>query len=259
MTDDTSLEALLNQDDSHEAEETLDVTPEVEAVAPQPEPEEPKADPEVKAETPETKEDQPKAEDGDGKGGLPPWMHAKLKAKDDKLSALEAEMAQLRAAQQQVQQPQRQQVDPARQAMQFAEQQAFATRMAVSTRLARSEYSSEEVDAAMAWAKDRADADPNFNAQALQHQEPAFFAVEQYRQAQLQIELSQYGYDIDKLIAARQAKAAPAEQAALAPQVGTEPPKPHRRMPGDFSGAASAPSSVVDTGPTPLSELLNQG
>lgn len=255
MTEPTNLDELLNASNRHEAEETLDDLPVAEAA-----PAEAVVEQAQKVETPAVDEDDA------SKKGLEPWMHARLKAKDERLSQREAELEQTKQELQRMQAMLQSQnapsvpaADPVPQMLGTLEQQQVQMRLAVSHRLARQEFGAEEVDRALAWARDKAESDPNFRTAAWQHTEPAYFAVEEFRKQQAQQELAAYGYDLNKLMAAKMAQSQPsAGMVEAGPQSGERNKSSQQRaMPTDLQSVGTGGARGHGySGPTPLSVLL---
>lgn len=230
--------------------------------------------PEVKAETPEpTPVEQPdtraEPEDDKDKSGLPPWMHARVKAAAEAKTAAEkrAEEAERRAAererqlqemqqalqQQGYQQPQPSLQDAFLNLKSQQDRQIKDTQILISRRMAAAEYGEETVDQALKWATDRCDADPQFNDLMWKTPEPAFVAVREFQKAQTLMELDKYGGDINKLIEARLAERGVQTDAPASPQVN------QRKMPSNFSTAPAATAQrggPAFKGPTPLGDLL---
>lgn len=262
------LDSILNEVD--EPEETPDVpeTMEREALPVTEEPE-----PEVSEEpTPESSQEaeptQTEGGDGDGEEqkGLPPWMHARLKAKEDKIAALEARLQQ----QAQVQPPaQQQQPDPTMSVQSYVDQQTAAIEAKVQEQLLiannrqtavllAQQHGQEQVDQAVAWARDRQAADPAFRQAAISSGSPIEFAMREFQREQVNQELARYGGDLDKLVEAKMAERLSQGQA--------EEPVPQQQssqlgsMPADFSKTSSKRGSgrtATFVGPTPLSKLLD--
>lgn len=225
----------------------------------------------------------PEGEDGDGEpegrrlSGLPKWAHIKMQAEKDAKAAAERRAQeleqQLRQLQAQRQPPPQEDPDETvasyldKRLSTFEQQQAmqqFVVRREVGYRLATKEYGQEEVDNALGWARDRiAAGDASLNQRAYQAPDPVDFAIKEFRKAQFEHEASQYGFDIEKMIAARMAKSQPQQNAALAATQSAVPAQPQNepRMPGDFTSAPNGAGRVngSDTGPTPLGELLQLG
>lgn len=259
-----SLDHILN--DVDEPEVSLDkpeaeevaakVTDEAEDTPDTPEPEAPKA----KEAAPKEKDD-PEADDK--KDGLPPWMHARVKAATEARTAaekraqeLEQQLAQMR------QQPAQQQQPTLEGYLQGIQQQTnerlYNMAYTMSRNFAVSQYGAEEVSQAEAWAYDVCAANPEVNARYMQSQDPVGQAVADYRKAQTFMELEKYGGDLNKLIEAKLAERGSIQtDEAASPQVQ---PQTQRKMPGNFSGQPSAKtgrSGPSYSGPTPLGDLLN--
>lgn len=129
-------------------------------------------------------------------------------------------------------------------------------------RLSVRDNGKETTDQAALWAQDRAASDRNFYQQIISASDPVSFAVEEFRKAQVQDELAQYGYDLDKLVAARAGKTTPqpghqVQHQSPAPAQAAPRPQAHS-MPSDFASQPSggARAEPVFAGPKPLGELL---
>lgn len=265
-----SLDSILT--DVDEPEESLDneQPAEIEAEAPVDELED-SPDNDVSEEQPaeaKAKEADPKdkaePEDDSKKDGLPPWMHAKLKAKEEKAAAAERQaqelQRQLEQVQQQIQQqPQHQpSLEEYLAQMQATQaQQALETRKAMSKRFAIADFGEEEVKQAEAWAFDACAADPALNQRMYNSDDPFRDAIMEYRKAQSFVELEKYGGDLNKLVEAKLAERGQVQtDEPASPQVSSQ----QQKMPGNFSGTPSARtgrSGPSFTGPTPLGDLLN--
>lgn len=254
-----SIDDLIRSVD--EPEESLDTPQKKEA-------------PEVKAETPEPAlVEQPETradpEDDKDKSGLPPWMHARVKAAAEAKTAAEkrAEEAERRAAererqlqemqaaleQQGYQQPRATMADAFESLRTEQQRQIKDTQILMSRRMAAAEYGEETVEQAMKWATDRCDADPQFNDLMWKTPEPAFVAVREFQKAQAYMELEKYGGDINKLIEAKLAERGVQTDVPASPQVS------QRKMPSNFSTAPAATAQrggPAFKGPTPLGDLL---
>jgi hypothetical protein len=266
MSNETPMDQLL----ADEMEDSLDNVPEAE-VEEQAEPE-----PEAKDEPEKTEADATDPEDGseveansnpeDRKDGLPPWMHARIKAADEKAQKAMAEAEDYRRRmesfmEQQRQQPQQpqQQPDQMQHVLSAVEQQNFNTRLAFSKRFAAQEFGQEEVEQALKWGRDRCEVDKHFNQQVYTSQDPVADVVKAYRMDQTRMELDQYGGDINKLVEAKLA-----ERMSQQPDAGDTgeirtPSQPQGRMPSNFATSSNESRGRTGTsysGPTPLSELL---
>ena len=214
--------------------------------------------PEAKA-----KDDPDEADKGDDKkDGLPPWMHARVKAATEARAAAERRAQeleqQLTRLSQQPQQEQQPTLESYLQQMQMqTEQRLYQMTYAMSRNAAIAQYGAEEVAQAEAWAYEVCAADPQANQRFLQSQDPIGQALAEYRKAQTFAELEKYGGDLNKLIEAKLAERASIQTDERAsPQVQTQ----KQKMPGNFSGQPSAQtgrSAPAWGGPKPLSDLLN--
>lgn len=291
MTKETSMEDLLSRRVVDEKERSPD---DASSIAESSEPEAfeqkeaftdktPPAPEPARAKTEPKPEPAAKAED-DGEGederrrlsGLPRWAHLKMEAKENARLAAERKAQELerrlQALEQQRQQPQ-QEEDPNETVASYLDkrlssfqaeqaQQQFAVRREVGMRLAVREYGQETVNHALEWARDRiAAGDQLLNQQAYAAPDPVEFAIREFRKAQLEQEASQYGFDIDKMVAARAAKLQPQQSAVHAAAQSAQPTQPEPRMPGDFTSAPNGAGRVNSSqnGPTPLGDLLQLG
>lgn len=255
-----SIDDLIRSVD--EPEESMDTPQKKEA----PEVKAEKPEPDASLEQPETRAD---PEDEKDKSGLPPWMHARVKAAAEAKTAAErrAEEAERRAAererqlqemqrqlqQQGYEQPQPTIADYLQQVQAQAEWQNYQTKRAVSRRFALSEFGEEEVQQAEAWARDACSSDPELNNRFLSSEDPVGDAVREFRKAQTFSELDKYGGDIEKLIEARLAERGVQTDVPASPQVS------QRKMPSNFSTAPAATAQrggPAFKGPTPLGDLL---
>lgn len=268
-----SLDDILNDVDEREespdhpeteVEALPDETPETEAKSKKP----PDVETDEKASTEDSQSDEEKT-------GLPAWMHARLKAEQEKAGKYKTELEKIQSEYQQTQtqlqqfqdwyqQQTGQQVSQEEQMANYLQQlqwqqqdQLRQQRIAISKRFAVQEYGQEEVNRALDWAKAKADADPAFNETALNHPEPVYLAVEAYRKEIAAAELDKYGGDIDKLIEARMA----AKQSAQTEPQTSQPEQSARgAMPSNFATAPNqnkgGRSASGWSGPTPLSQLL---
>lgn len=213
---------------------------------------------------------EPKIEPGDGKqdeakNGLPPWVHARVKAADEKAERYRQELEQMRLQQQpsMQQQPAMQQYQPSQieQVIGSLQQENLQTRVSFSERLAKQEFGEEVVSQAVQWGRDKCDVDPNFNALLAQSADPVGDAVRAFRQEQTMQELSKHGGDLEKLIEAKLAERI-AQTSTDAGGTGEQQstPTPQSAMPRNFATSSNAHSargaSGGYSGPTPLSELL---
>lgn len=218
-----------------------------------------KPEPDPTIETPETPRTEP--DDDKDKSGLPPWMHARVKAASEAKTAAEkrAEEAERRIAEMErrIQQQGGEAPQPTLQDafMTFEQRNQRAlkdTQIDISKRMAAAQYGEETVKEALKWAEDRCSADHQFNMQMWETPAPAFLAVQEYQKAQSIAELDKYGGDINKLIEAKLAERG-ALDAAPSPQVN------QRKMPGNFASAPAASAQrggPAYKGPTPLGDLL---
>lgn len=202
------------------------------------------------------------------KQGLPPWMHARLKAKDDKIAAMEAKLRQLEA-QPQPQPHQPAAPDPNMTVQSYVDQRTDdmgrqvaaeirGMKLQVSRQIHEQQHGVEVVSQAVEWARDKQWSDPAFQQRALSAPDPIGFAMDEFRKEQVNQELAKYGGDLDKLIEARMAeRASPGQGQSPPPQQQTPQPGP---MPSDFSTTSSKRGSgrtATFSGPTPLSKLLD--
>jgi hypothetical protein len=216
--------------------------------------------PDAPLEQPETRAD---PDDDKDKSGLPPWMHARVKAAAEAKTAAEkrAEQAEARAAererqleemQRQAQQNGFQPVQQERDPEQELRRAIKDTQIDVSRRLASSQFGEETVEEAIKWATARCNADPQFNQMMWDTPAPAFLAVQEFQKAQAYMELERYGGDINKLIEAKLA-----ERGGLEPD--PSPQESKRKLPSNFSTAPAATAQrggPAFKGPTPLGDLL---
>lgn len=91
--------------------------------------------------------------------------------------------------------------------------QMYAMRRDLSKKFAVKEYGKETVEEAMAWAKENAAKDPEFNRQALLSDDPTEFAIDAWKRDKVLTQLS-VG-DFDEYLAWKAAKAVPASDPAL--------------------------------------------
>ena len=262
-----SLDSILTDVDEPEESPDNEQPAEIEAEAPvdeledSPDNDEPEEQPEAQAKAEPKDKSEP---EGEGKkDGLPPWMHAKLKAKEEKAAAAERQAQELQRQLEQIQQqqhaPQQPSLEEYLTQMQATQaQQALETRKAVSKRFAIADFGDEEVSRAEAWAFDACAADPALNMRMYNSDDPFRDAVIEFRKAQSFVELDKYGGDLEKLIEAKLAERGQVQTAEPAsPQVQSQQ---QGKMPGNFSGTPSARtgrSGPSFTGPTPLGDLLS--
>lgn len=270
MSDTKSLDDILS--DVDEQEESLD-RPEAEA-APEPGTQT-KSEPEP--EKVEAKQEQPPEEGS--KDGLPPWMHARIKAAQEKADAAERQRQELESRfnetnqqlsqfQQWYQQQTGQQVTAEQRIGQQIEQmqanfseQLRQRDLQVNRAMAEQRHGAELVEQAHKWGLDKCDADPAFNQAVAQSATPYDYVVDQYRRELALQQLDQYGGDLDKLVAARMAEA---NTQNLESQPETSTGSVAQAMPGDFAsapnqkGGGQARSGTAFAGPTPLSKLLGE-
>jgi hypothetical protein len=236
------------------------------------------------------------ADDGTSTQGLPKAFHARVKAADERKRAAEERAAnyerQFQTANSKAEQAARELDEakkknaewaawyedqtgrpvPGAQPDQPRQQQPdlnatlserdYKIRADFGYRLSVRDNGKETTDQAALWAQDRAASDRGFYQQITSAPDPVAFAVEEFRKAQVQDELAQYGYDLDKLVAARAGKTTPQTQ----PQVQQQSPatqqaaprQPAHSMPSDFASQPSggARAEPVFPGPKPLGELL---
>ena len=200
--------------------------------------------------------------------GLPRAFHARVKAADERkrlaeerATTLERENAELRRRYEQgQQQPEAYQDDTDQGQPEInVDPQLHATRLYYSEREANRDFGAEQVAEAKAWGQDICATNPQFNAAVFQHPDPIRFVIEQFRKVQVEQQLAEHGWDLDKLVKAR-AGALPTQPApATAPAAShnAQPNQPQPRMPNDFASSNSGGGRVNgdNAGPTPLSEL----
>jgi hypothetical protein len=236
------------------------------------------------------------ADDGTSTQGLPKAFHARVKAADERKRAAEERAAnserQFQTANSRAQELERRAaeleklnlewqawhddqtgnpvpgVQPARPQQQQPDLNAtlaerdYKLRADFGYRLSVKDNGKETTDQAALWAQDRAAADRSFYQQIISASDPVSFAVEEFRKAQVQDELAQHGYDLDKLVAARAGKTTPqpAPQAQQPSPASAHPAarQPAQSMPSDFASQPSAGvrAEPVFAGPKPLGELL---
>ena len=212
-------------------------TPEPEAVEPQPEPEQPQEAPQPQEES----------------------RHVPLATfldQRDELKRWKQEAEQLRQERERLTQQPRQAPDPHDDPEGFAsyqnqhfEQKLTEQRFQISDVIARQQHGPEAVEAAGAWAAERARSDPGFAIAYMQQQHPIDWIVQQHKRDQM---ISSIGNDPDEFVRRRAAEmgllnpapiAAPAAPQQPVAQPVT-PPRSLAAVPG--SGGAAA----VPTGPT---------
>ena len=213
-------------------------TPEPVAVEPQPEPEQPQVEP------------QPQEEQS---------RHVPLATfldQRDELKRWKQEAEQLRAAQQR-QQPPSQAPDPLDDPQGFAshqeqllEQKLTEQRFQTSDLIARQQHGAEAVDAAGAWAAERARNDPGFAVAYMQQPHPIDWIVQQHKRDAM---MSDIGSDPDEYVRRRAAELgfiqAPAPNAA--PVAVTQQPVAQPAPPRSLAAAPGAGgAAAVPTGPT---------
>lgn len=201
--------------------------------------------------------------------GLPRAFHARVKAADERkrlaeerATTLERENAELRRRYEQgQQQPEAYQDDTDQGQPEInVDPQLHATRLYYSEREANRDFGAEQVAEAKAWGQDICATNPQFNAAVFQHPDPIRFVIEQFRKVQVEQQLAEHGWDLDKLVKARSgAQPQPAPATAPAASHNAQPNQPQPRMPNDFASSNSGGGRVNgdNSGPTPLSELLS--
>lgn len=142
------------------------------------------------------------------------------------------------------------------------EQRDWNRRTTFSYRLALKEHGEEATTEAAQWAKDQMQANRAFAAAMYQSDDPYEFAITEFRKAQFELEAQKFGYDVEKMLAARAAKQ-PAQGQQPQPAAGVtkgeaSPTQTDPRMPSDFASTGSGAGRATgdNTGPTPLSDLL---
>ena len=201
--------------------------------------------------------------------GLPRAFHARVKAADERkrlaeerATTLERENAELRRRYEQGQQPEAYQDDADQGQPEInVDPQLHATRLYYSEREANRDFGAEQVAEAKAWGQDICATNPQFNAAVFQHPDPIRFVIEQFRKVQVEQQLAEHGWDLDKLVKARAGalQTQPAPATAPAASHTAQPTQPQPRMPNDFASSNSGGGRVNgdNAGPTPLSELLS--
>jgi len=202
--------------------------------------------------------------------GLPRAFHARVKAADERkrlaeerATTLERENAELRRRYEQgQQQPEAYQDDTDQGQPEInVDPQLHATRLYYSEREANRDFGAEQVAEAKAWGQDICATNPQFNAAVFQHPDPIRFVIEQFRKVQVEQQLAEHGWDLDKLVKARAGalQTQPAPATAPAASHNAQPNQPQPRMPNDFASSNSGGGRVNgdNAGPTPLSELLS--
>ena len=202
--------------------------------------------------------------------GLPRAFHARVKAADERkrlaeerATTLERENAELRRRYEQgQQQPEAYQDDTDQGQPEInVDPQLHATRLYYSEREANRDFGAEQVAEAKAWGQDICATNPQFNAAVFQHPDPIRFVIEQFRKVQVEQQLAEHGWDLDKLVKARAGalQTQPAPATAPAASHNAQPSQPQPRMPNDFASSNSGGGRVNgdNSGPTPLSELLS--
>ena len=285
-TDRTSMDDLLSRRVVDEREKSPDDAPSG-SIAESNEPEaftdtealpDDTAQPAARTETQPAKTDaepaKPSAQADDDTGtetrGLPRALHARVKAADERkrlaeerATALERENAELRRRYEQGQQPDAYQDDADQGQPEInVDPQLHATRLYYSEREANRDFGAEQVAEAKAWGQDICATNPQFNAAVFQHPDPIRFVIEQFRRVQVEQQLAEHGWDLDKLVKARsgaQPQPAPATAPAASHNAQPNQPQQQPRMPNDFASSNSGGGRVNgdNAGPTPLSELLS--
>ena len=285
-TDRTSMDDLLSRRVVDEREKSPDDAPSG-SIAESNEPEaftdtealpDDTAQPAARTETQPAKTDaepaKPSAQADDDTGtetrGLPRAFHARVKAADERkrlaeerATALERENAELRRRYEQGQQQPEAYQDDADQGQPEinVDPQLHATRLYYSEREANRDFGAEQVAEAKAWGQDICATNPQFNAAVFQHPDPIRFVIEQFRKVQVEQQLAEHGWDLDKLVKARAGalQTQPAPATAPAASHNAQPNQPQPRMPNDFASSNSGGGRVNgdNAGPTPLSELLS--
>ena len=201
--------------------------------------------------------------------GLPRAFHARVKAADERkrlaeerATTLERENAELRRRYEQGQQPEAYPDDADQGQPEInVDPQLHATRLYYSEREANRDFGAEQVAEAKAWGQDICATNPQFNAAVFQHPDPIRFVIEQFRKVQVEQQLAEHGWDLDKLVKARSGalQTQPAPATAPAASHTAQPTQPQPRMPNDFASSNSGGGRVNgdNAGPTPLSELLS--
>lgn len=201
--------------------------------------------------------------------GLPRAFHARVKAADERkrlaeerATALERENAELRRRYEQGQpQPESYQDEHEQGQPEInVDPQLHATRLYYSEREATREFGADQVAEAKQWGQDICATNPQFNAAVFQHPDPIRFVIEQFRRVQVEQQLAEHGWDLDKLVKSRTGALQPQPAPATAPAAShaAQPNQPQPRMPNDFASSNSGGGRVngENAGPTPLSELL---
>ena len=210
-------------------------------------------------------------DDGTETKGLPRAFHARVKAADERkraaeerATALERENAELRRRFEQGQRPEAYQDETEHQGQPEVsiDPQLHATRLYYSEREATREFGADQVAEAKKWGEDVCETNPQFNAAVYQHPDPIRFVIEQFRKVQVEQQLAEHGWDLDKLVKARsgaQPQPAPATAPAASHNAQPNQPQEQPRMPNDFASSNSGGGRVNgnNAGPTPLSELLS--
>lgn len=209
-------------------------------------------------------------DDGTETRGLPRAFHARVKAADERKRAAEERaekaeraLAELNRRFEQGQQPEAYQDDSEQgQPEVNIDPQLHATRLYYSEREANRDFGAEQVAEAKAWGQDVCATNPQFNAAVFQHPDPIRFVIEQFRKVQVEQQLAEHGWDLDKLVKARSGALQPQPAPATAPAAShnAQPNQPQQpRMPNDFASTNSGGGRVNgdNAGPTPLSELLS--
>lgn len=234
------LEAIFADDtpDSPEPQDTPEVVmEEAEAIAPEPIPEpEPQPQPEPVAPRPERPDP-----------GFVPI--ATMMEERDKRRALEAEIAKYR--QQQAPEAPDPYDDPngfAAHQQQLIEQRMTQQRFELGDMFARQTHGAEVVDQAIAWAQERANADPAFVAGYMRQQNPVDWIVQQHKREAL---LSDIGGNVDDWFereAAKRGYAKPSAPVAAAAPVAApiQQAVPPVKVPRSLATQGSGPSDIRD-------------
>jgi len=229
---------------------SMDAEPEIETPAIEQPPVEPVETPEPIAEEPQPEPEQPQVAPQQEEPRHVPL--ATFLDQRDELKRWKQEAEQLRQAQQR-QQPQQQAPDPLddpdgfrKSILADVDQHKVEVRFEVSDRIARQQHGDDAVEAAGAWAADRAKQDPSFAVAYMQQNHPIDWIIQQHKRDQL---MQQIGNDPDEWVRRRYAELNPnpapiAAPAAPQPSVAPAPPRSLASAPG-AGGAAAVP-----TGPT---------
>lgn len=142
---------------------------------------------------------------------------------------------------------------------QMVESRLTQERFAISDRYARKEHGAEAVENAVAWAQQRAQADPAFAMSYMRETDPIDWIVQQHKRDTL---LSDIG-DVNKLDdwfareAAKRGYAAPNAPVATAAPVAVQPKPavPPVKVPRSLATQGSGPSDVRDVATGPLAAV----